>query len=336
MAIPEDHLAKFHKMTDAKEMWNAIKSRFGGNDESKKIFSKSTQSVRDFIEQEQTRIDNLSFDDLYNNLRVFENDVKGSSASSSNLQNVAFISENTSSTNDVSTAYGVSNTSGHNSKHEQIQQSYSSLASQFQVKFYKKTGRKLQFDAKEPVGFDKTKVECYNCHKTGHFARECRTKEDNKKMDGWNPRNKDGSRTWKKKEESKALVTVDGESVDWTTHSEDDENFAFMASNSSRSDTQYVSNECKESYANLKRQYCSKKQLRMLVSSPPPMTMELFCPDLDIEIDDSQYTYGPRKSQPSESESQTTELDTCDSNTSTEPSELVSEPVVNESYIEFT
>ncbi|GJU63983.1 hypothetical protein Tco_1245818 [Tanacetum coccineum] len=33
MALPEDHLAKFHKMTDAKEMWEAIKSRFGGNDE---------------------------------------------------------------------------------------------------------------------------------------------------------------------------------------------------------------------------------------------------------------------------------------------------------------
>ncbi|GJR56869.1 hypothetical protein Tco_1499031 [Tanacetum coccineum] len=33
MALPEDHLAKFHKMTDAKEMWYAIKSRFGGNDE---------------------------------------------------------------------------------------------------------------------------------------------------------------------------------------------------------------------------------------------------------------------------------------------------------------
>ncbi|GKC07372.1 hypothetical protein Tco_0998982 [Tanacetum coccineum] len=36
MALPEDHLAKFHKMTDAKEMWDAIKSRFGRNDESKK------------------------------------------------------------------------------------------------------------------------------------------------------------------------------------------------------------------------------------------------------------------------------------------------------------
>ncbi|GJX62213.1 hypothetical protein Tco_0295113 [Tanacetum coccineum] len=61
---------------------------------------------------------------------------------------------------------------------------------------------------------------------------------------------------------------------------------------------------------------------------------ELFASWTDIEIDESQYTYGPRKSQPSEPESQTTELDTCDSNTSTEPSELVSEPVVDESYIE--
>ncbi|GJS78991.1 ribonuclease H-like domain-containing protein [Tanacetum coccineum] len=52
-------------------------------------------------------------------------------------------------------------------------------------KFYKKTGRKLQFDAKEPVGFDKTKVECYSFHKTGHFARECRSKgnQDSRRRD---------------------------------------------------------------------------------------------------------------------------------------------------------
>ncbi|GKA18983.1 ribonuclease H-like domain-containing protein [Tanacetum coccineum] len=37
MSIPEDHLATFYKMTNAKEMWEAIKSRFGGNDESKKM-----------------------------------------------------------------------------------------------------------------------------------------------------------------------------------------------------------------------------------------------------------------------------------------------------------
>ncbi|GJY98568.1 hypothetical protein Tco_0515478, partial [Tanacetum coccineum] len=64
-----------------------------------------------------------------------------------------------------------------------------------------------------------------------------RIKEDNRRRDGWNSGNKDGNKTGKK-EESKALVIVDGECVDWTTHSEDDKNYAFMASNSSGSDTQ--------------------------------------------------------------------------------------------------
>ncbi|GJV97502.1 ribonuclease H-like domain-containing protein [Tanacetum coccineum] len=213
-----------------------------------------------------------SFDDLYNNLRVFESDIKGSTASSSSPQNVAFVSENTSSTNDVSTAYSVPNLSGQNSMYEQTS-SYSLLANQsscpqldhedleqideydleemdlkWQVamismrmkKFYKKTGRKLQFDAKEPVGFDKTKVECYNCHKTGHFARECRIKgtQDNRRRDAWNSGNKDGSRTGQK-EDSKALVTIDGEGVDWTNHSED-EDYALMACNSSDSDTEMI------------------------------------------------------------------------------------------------
>ncbi|GJV36070.1 putative ribonuclease H-like domain-containing protein [Tanacetum coccineum] len=67
---------------------------------------------------------------------------------------------------------------------------------------------------------------------------------------------------------------------------------------------------------------------------PPPMTGNYLPSGPDVEIDDSQYTYGPQKTQPSESDSQTIELDTCDSNISTEPSELVSEPVVNESPIE--
>ncbi|GKC37527.1 hypothetical protein Tco_1049911, partial [Tanacetum coccineum] len=38
MFILEDHLENFHKIIDAKEMWEAIKSRFSGNDESKKMF----------------------------------------------------------------------------------------------------------------------------------------------------------------------------------------------------------------------------------------------------------------------------------------------------------
>ncbi|GJU62395.1 ribonuclease H-like domain-containing protein [Tanacetum coccineum] len=351
MALPEDHLAKFHKMTDAKEMWEAIKSRFGGNDESKKMqkyilkqqfegFSVSNseglhkgydrfQSLLSQLEihgagvstedanqkflrslpsawsqvslimRTKPGVDSLSFDDLYNNLRVFESDVKGSTASSSSTQNVAFVSENTSSTNDVSTAYGVSNSSGHNSQYEHTS-SYSLLANQsscpqldhedleqldefdleemdlkWQVamismrmkKFYKKTGRKLQFDAKEPVGFDKTKVECYSCHKTGHFARECRSKgnQDSRRRDTWNTGNKDkeNGRRSGKQEDSKALVTLDGEGVDWTSHSEDEqENYALMACSSSGSDTEVTScsKECKESYAKLKKLYDEQRE----------------------------------------------------------------------------
>ncbi|GJZ33821.1 ribonuclease H-like domain-containing protein, partial [Tanacetum coccineum] len=488
MALPEDHLAKFHKMTDAKEMWDAIKSRFGGNDKSKKMqkyilkqqfegFSVSNteglhkgydrfQSLLSQLEihgagvstedanqkflrslpsawsqvslimRTKPGVDSLSFDDLYNNLRVFESDVKGSTASSSSPQNVAFVSKNTNSTNEVSTTYCVPNPSGQNSQYEQTS-SYSLLANQsscpqldhedleqideydleemdlkWQVamismrmkKFYKKTGRKLQFDAKEPVGFDKTKVECYNCHKTGHFARECRTKEDNRRRDGWNPGNKDGSRTGKK-EESKALVTVDGESVDWTTHSEDDENYAFMASNSSGSDTQrrkikaytqglkkveaqLVAHQQGQLWYEQKIKFMkidlddktdvltyhkkllakaqkekddlevivdkwnhSSKNLGKIVNShmsardkfglglgktdemqavPLPVTGNYLPSGPDIEIDDSQYTYGLGKTQPSESESQTIELDTCESDCSVETQEPLPEPTVNE------
>ncbi|GKF05233.1 hypothetical protein Tco_0035901, partial [Tanacetum coccineum] len=67
---------------------------------------------------------------------------------------------------------------------------------------------------------------------------------------------------------------------------------------------------------------------------PPPMTGNYMPSRPEIEVDDSQFTYGPKQTQPSESESSTSEFDTCESNISTKPSELVSEPVVNESNVE--
>nr|GFC90800.1 hypothetical protein [Tanacetum cinerariifolium] len=41
-------------------------------------------------------------------------------------------------------------------------------------RFLKNTRRKLDMANKERIRFDKSKVECFNCHKRGHFPRECR------------------------------------------------------------------------------------------------------------------------------------------------------------------
>ncbi|GKC91657.1 hypothetical protein Tco_1152306, partial [Tanacetum coccineum] len=149
------------------------------------------------------------------------NDVKGSTASSSSPQNVAFVSENTSSTNEVSTAYCVPNPSGQNSQYEQTS-SYSLLANQSscpqldhedleQIDEYDLE----EMDLKWQVAMISMRMKKFY-KKTGHFARECRIKgnQDNRRRDAWNSRTKDGSRTGKK-EDSKALVTIDGEGVDW-------------------------------------------------------------------------------------------------------------------------
>ncbi|GJY94299.1 ribonuclease H-like domain-containing protein [Tanacetum coccineum] len=73
-------------------------------------------------------------------------------------------------------------------------------------RFLKKTGRNLNFNGKETIGFDKTKVECYNCHRRAHFARECMLPRNQ-----WN-RNGDGPKRNAPVDTSttNALVVQDG------------------------------------------------------------------------------------------------------------------------------
>ncbi|GJZ76847.1 retrovirus-related pol polyprotein from transposon TNT 1-94 [Tanacetum coccineum] len=47
-------------------------------------------------------------------------------------------------------------------------------------RFLNKTGRKINANGSETIGFNKLKVECYNCHKKGHFAKECRALKENR------------------------------------------------------------------------------------------------------------------------------------------------------------
>ncbi|GKB03213.1 putative ribonuclease H-like domain-containing protein [Tanacetum coccineum] len=213
-------------MTDAKEIWEAIRSRFGGNDESKKMqkyilkqqFKGFSVSNSEGLHKGYDSCPQLDHEDLeqLDEFDLEEMDLKWQVA----------------------------------------------VISMRMKKLYKKTGRKLQFDAKEPVGFDKTKVECYSCHKTGHFARECRTKgnQDSRRRDAWNSGNKDGRRSGKQ-EDSKALVTIDGEGVDWISHSEEEEDYALMACNSSGSDTGEAEKEKEDLKAKVKKWHNSSKNL---------------------------------------------------------------------------
>nr|GEY95188.1 ribonuclease H-like domain-containing protein [Tanacetum cinerariifolium] len=423
MALPEDHLAKFHKMADAKEMWEAIKSRFGGNDKFKKMqkyllkkqfegFSLSTSeglhkrydrfqtllsqleihgvgvSHKDanhkflrslpsswsqvaLIMRTKPGLDTLSFDDLYNNLRVFERDVKGTTVSSSNTQNVMFVSaKNTSRTNDVSTAYSISSPSILKSQKEgslsytdevihsffanqssapqldyddleQITDDDMDLKWQMAMismrikKFHKWTRRKLQFDTKDPVGFDKTKVECFNCHKMGHFARDYRAKgnHDNRRRDDRYNGNKtrDNGRRPAYQDDSKALVTIDGEDIDWSRHVEEDaQNYAMMAysfSNSGSNNESVFINKA----IDLEDTPVNDRFADRMHAAPPSMTRNYMPSGPDVEIHYSKFTYGPKQTSADESDFKLSEYASRESDSSVETSTSMHEPLENAS-----
>ncbi|GJV25818.1 hypothetical protein Tco_1378513 [Tanacetum coccineum] len=131
LAILDEYLLKFHNVADAKSLWEAIKSRFGDKayDRFQKLISQlevhgapiSKEDINQkflrslppswnqiaLIIRNKPDIDEIDIDDLYNNLRVYEEEMKRSLSSNSTSQNLAFLStENTSSTNEVSTASG--------------------------------------------------------------------------------------------------------------------------------------------------------------------------------------------------------------------------------------
>ncbi|GKB38362.1 ribonuclease H-like domain-containing protein [Tanacetum coccineum] len=199
-------------------------------------------------------------DDLYNNLKMYEPEVKGMSSSSSSTQNMAFVSSsnnNTSSSNEaVNAAHGVTtastqvnaaNTTNIYNLSDAVIYDIEEMGLRWKMdmlniratRFLKNTRRKISVNDNETIGFDKSKVECYNCHERGHFARECRApkNQDNK--------HKEGSRRSLPIETSTstAMVSCNGlGGYDWSDQAKEGPNYALMAYSSSSSDSK-VSND---------------------------------------------------------------------------------------------
>nr|GEW13774.1 putative ribonuclease H-like domain-containing protein [Tanacetum cinerariifolium] len=165
IALPDKHRLKFNIHKDAKTLMEAIEKKFGGNKETKKALE-AYQNKIDLEEQ--------SLDDLFNSLKIYEAEVKSSSSASTSIQNIAFVSSQTSdSTNEPVSA--VASVSAANEKIPVFALPNVDTLSNA------RTGRNLGANRPTTMGFDMSKVECYNCYRKGHFARKCKSPKDTRR-----------------------------------------------------------------------------------------------------------------------------------------------------------
>nr|GEY23745.1 hypothetical protein [Tanacetum cinerariifolium] len=230
LSLPDEHQLRFSKHKTAKELWAAILKTFGGNEATKKTKKNLLkQQYRNFraegsemLEQTFTRLqvirnmsdlDTMSLDDLYNHLKVYEAEVQ--KKSEPNTQNIAFISStkhsrvndevNTASSNVPTASTNVATINEDDMKEMDIKWNMA-LLSMRADKFWKKTGKKISIQGSDVVGFDKSKVECFNCHKMGYLARECRAPRNQER--GRRDTYRQGSKA--AEQTPKALMAIDG------------------------------------------------------------------------------------------------------------------------------
>nr|GEY56883.1 putative reverse transcriptase domain-containing protein [Tanacetum cinerariifolium] len=269
MPLPDKHHLKFNSHKDAKTLMEAIEKRFGGNTETKK------KNKADLEEQ--------SLDDLFNNLKIYETEVKHSSSTGTVTQNLAFVflSNIDSATDSVSAAASVfvvcakllvsslpnvdslsnaviysffaSQSSSPQLDNKDLKQidvdDLEEIDLRWQMamltmrarRFLQKTGRTLGANGPTSMGFDMSKVECYNCHRKGHFTRECRSPKDLRRTGAAEPQRRTVP---VETSTSNALVSQCDAvgSYDWSYQAEEEPtNYALMAFSSSSSDNKVPS-----------------------------------------------------------------------------------------------
>ncbi|GJW54792.1 ribonuclease H-like domain-containing protein [Tanacetum coccineum] len=292
LAIPDEYLLKFHNVPDAKSLWAAIKSSLDkAYDRFQKLISQfkvhAAPVSKEDINQKFLRslppswsqialiminkpdIDQTDIDDLYNNLRVYEDEMKRSSSSTSNSQNLAFLSsENTSSTNEVSATNGnfrVNIVGGTNSS---SQVSSTSGADEAVCSFFAQQTTNPPLDNEDLQQIDQDDLEeldnRWQVAMTGHFAKECKSgRNQGKRSYGDNGRRNATTN----EPSSQALVAQDGlGGYDWSNDFDEPVNYALMAisssssSSSSDNEVQNYSKQCLESFKTLQKNFDSERE----------------------------------------------------------------------------
>ncbi|GJU72401.1 ribonuclease H-like domain-containing protein [Tanacetum coccineum] len=177
MGIPNGHQLKFNSIKDAKKLLKSIEKRFCGNAATRKTQRNILKQQYENFTAPSSEMLDQTFDRLQ---KLVIND-----ACFKNIDNLS---------DAVICAFFASQPNSPQHVNEDLQQIHPDDIEEMNLRwqmamltmrarrFLKNTGRKLTVNSNETIGFDKSKVECYNCHKRGHFARECKDlrNQDNK------------------------------------------------------------------------------------------------------------------------------------------------------------
>nr|GEW44264.1 hypothetical protein [Tanacetum cinerariifolium] len=233
MALLDKHQLKFNSHKDAKTLMEAIEKRF------------SLDQIHDRLQKLVSQLEihrvSLSQEAVNLNLKIYETQVKQSSSPGTTIQNLAFVSSTStdSTTDSVSVAASVSAgcvklpasplPNVDSLSNAVIYSFFMAMLTMRARRFLQKTGKNLGSNGPTSMWFDMSKVECYNCHRKGHFARECRSPKDLRRLDAAKPQRRTVP---VETSTSNALVSqCDGTgSYDWSYLAEEEPaNFALMA-----------------------------------------------------------------------------------------------------------
>ncbi|GJS55588.1 ribonuclease H-like domain-containing protein [Tanacetum coccineum] len=182
MALPNKDQLKFHSFQDAKLLIEAIEKRYRGNKESKNVQrTLLKQQYENFAALSSETMDQ-TFDSTNNTIITNKADdiahgvstthTKGNGVNLDNLCDAVIVAFLASQPNSPQLAQEDLEQLHPDDLEEMDLQWEMAMLTIRAKRFIKRTWRKLDINGQR-VSFDKSKVECYNYHKHGHFAREC-------------------------------------------------------------------------------------------------------------------------------------------------------------------